>query len=282
VADTKKTSEKKNICDRWNIRHFSASQINMMIQNMPCWIVQNLYKVKTVPNLPMVGGTVAERAIEFGLINLDASLEDCIEVARKEFNSRTALMGFSQQAKEGKLDDIIGYGSARKSYPGMIATAIKALRPYGVPSETQAKIETWLPGVPVPIIGYKDFSYDEHGLDVDLKTTGRMPKDMSLSHQLQGAIYWRASNNRSQRFCYTTKSEARVLELDAYYAEQAIDRATAAIYTLMHMLERCEAVDDLTKLVIPNWDDFYWSPTTKAKGMEVWDENYKQALAEFV
>lgn len=282
MADTKKTSEKTNVCDRWNIRHFSASQINMMIQNMPCWIVQNLYKVKTVPNLPMVGGTVAERAIEFGLINSDASIEDCIEVAKKEFNSRTALMGFNQQAKEGKLDDIIGYGSARRSYPGMIATAIKALRPYGVPTETQAKIETWLPGVPVPIIGYKDFSYDEHGLDVDLKTTGRMPKDMSLSHQLQGAIYWRASNNRSQRFCYTTKSEARVLELDAYYAEQAIDRATAAIYTLMHMLERCEAVDDLIKLVIPNWDDFYWSPTTKAKGMEIWQENYKQALAEFV
>ena len=104
--------------------------------------------------------------------------------------------------------------------------------PYGIPTapennERQHRIEIRLEGIPIPIIGYKDFAFDGHGLDVDLKTTARMPEDMSQEHQLQAAIYWKASGNRAQRFCYATKADHKVLELSAEAAQQQIETATA-------------------------------------------------------
>lgn len=259
-----------NPFERHGIHRLSASSLNLARANTAAWLISYGYDVKQSANLPMMAGSVTEKAVEFGICNPDASIADCKSFAEKEWGTRTRLSGFKDTDRLAKLDTMIGYGSARKSYSGMVENAVKELRQYGVPTETQIKVETQLDGIPIPIIGFKDFSYDEHGLDVDLKTTGRMPTDMSADHQLQGAIYWRASNNRTQRFCYATKSEAKVLELEPYAANYAIAQATQIAHTLMRLLAISNDISEICALTIPDYDNFRWSPPTRAKAEEVW------------
>ena len=267
-----------NVFTDAGINRLSYSALEAIRQNFYEWLTQQADDVRGEPNLPMIAGSVAEKAIEFGLLMPDAKISMCEEIARKEFHHRTTFEGFSEDVRQARLDTLCGYGTASKSYPGMVANGVKALRPYGIPSDTQVRIETSLKGIPIPIIGFKDFSYDHHGIDIDLKTTSKMPKIMSPSHQLQGAIYWHASNNRTQRFCYVTKSEAKILELDTYAAEQAIHEATAIAHTLMRLLEKHKTLQELMKYIVPNWGDYRWSPQTRAKAMDVWEENLKASL----
>ena len=269
-----------NAFERHGIHRLSASSLNMARANTAAWLISYGYDVKQTANLPMMAGSVVEHAVEYGICNPDASIEACNEKASKDWGRRTALGGFRDVDRKSKLDDIIGYGSARRSYPGMVENAVKELRQYGVPTECQIKVETQLDGIPVPIIGYKDFSYDAHGLDVDLKTTSRMPTDMSADHQLQGAIYWKASGNRTQRFCYSTKSEAKVLELEPHAAEAAIAEATQIAHILMRLLSVSNDIGEIVGLVIPDFSNFRWSPPTRAKAEEVWAAaNQKQPPA---
>ena len=93
---------------------------------------------------------------------------------------------------------------------------------------------------------------------------------MSADHQLQGAIYWRASGNRTQRFCYSTKSEAKVLELEPYAASQAIVEATQIAHTLMRLLSLSSDIAEICGVVIPDYSNFRWSPPTRGKAEEVW------------
>ena len=259
-----------NPFERHGIHRLSASSLNLARANTAAWLISYGYDVKQSASLPMMAGSVTEQAVEFGIRNPDASIEACNDFARTEWGKRTRLGGFKEIDRQSKLDAMCGYGSARKSYPGMVENAVKELRQYGVPTETQIKVETQLDGIPIPIIGFKDFSYDKHGLDVDLKTTGRMPTDMSADHQLQGAIYWRASGNRTQRFCYATKSEAKVLELEPYAANYAIAQATQIAHTLMRLLAISNDISEICALTIPDYDNFRWSPPTRAKAEEVW------------
>tara|TARA_R110001583_G_scaffold4244_5_gene24837 strand:- start:91 stop:969 length:879 start_codon:yes stop_codon:yes gene_type:complete len=268
----------KKVAERYNRSHLSASALNLFASSVPLYFVQYHMGVYGPTNLAMIAGNVSERAVEYGIKNPEASMEKCRDVAVKGWQEETRQNPFNdkkknlgtQEKQQAKLDDVIGYGSVRKSYPGMVASAITELRKYGIPDDAQVKIETYLDGIPIPIIGFKDFSYDEHGIDIDLKTTGRMPVDMSADHQLQGAIYRKASGNRAQRFCYTTKSEAKVLELEADAANRAIGRATMIAHTIFRLLSISEDIEEIYGLMIPDYSNFRWSEPTRAKAEQVW------------
>jgi hypothetical protein len=63
------------------------------------------------------------------------------------------------------------------------------------------------------VIGFLDLVFPQHGVVIDLKTTGRMPSTMSAEHQLQRAIYQKAKGgNQSVKFLYVTPKKAAMLE----------------------------------------------------------------------
>ncbi len=95
------------------------------------------------------------------------------------FDAKTALGGFAPEAKEKARGELVGYETSRTSYPGIIANGIAALREYGPPSSHGEKINLSLADDLPALIGYKDFSYDHIGVDVDLKCTSRMAYRMA-------------------------------------------------------------------------------------------------------
>ncbi len=95
--------------------------------------------------------------------------------------------------------------------------ALEALADYGkpeFPEEGQEKISITAKtdDYEIPVIGYLDLVFPEHGLVVDLKTTGRMPSTMSAEHQLQRAIYQKARGNQIVKFLYVTPKKTNMLE----------------------------------------------------------------------
>lgn len=266
-----------NPFEQHGITHLSASSLNTFRSSQAYWIISYLAKIKDPANVAMLAGQAAEDAVSLGLFNPTLSIEQCIDQAAKAFREKTALGGFDPEEREGKLEDIIGREAEgrKKAFDGFVRNALNALRPYGTPTrpennERQHRIEIMLEGIPVPVIGFKDFAFDGHGLDVDLKTTSRMPEDMSPEHQLQAAIYWKASGNRAQRFCYVTKSDHKVLELSAEAAAAQIHTATQIAHIVMRMLSQSADWREIAARYAPDYSNFRWGTLTRAYARDVY------------
>lgn len=266
-----------NPFEKHGIAHLSASSLNSARSNQSYWLISYMGGIKDPANIPMLAGQAVEEAVALGLFHPDLPIEQCIDAAVKAYRQKTALGGYDQEDREAKLEEITGRAAEgrKKAHDGFVRNALTALRPYGIPTqpengERQHKIEVRLEGIPIPIIGFKDFAFEAHGLDVDLKTTSRMPEDMSAEHQLQAAIYWKASGNRSQRFCYATKSDFKVLELSAEAATEAIKTATGLAHCLMKFLSISDDWRELAGLLTPDYSNFRWGPLTKAAAKDIY------------
>ena len=129
----------------------------------------------------------------------------------------------------------------------------------------------------MPVIGFIDWRFDEHGLIVDLKTSERLPSAISLSHSRQGAIYARAHGNYGMRFAYVKptagKKDGRAVVV--YELERVeIDRQLVALRQIALRLERFLALSsdarELCGLIVPDYERFHWTnPVTRARGAEV-------------
>ena len=259
-----------NAFERHGIDHLSASSLNAARSSLAYWLVHYRAKVRDPSNLSMLAGQVAEDAVSMALFDNTIPPEKCVELAKIDFLKGTTIGNYDPDDRQAKLEDIIGREAEgrKKAYPGFVRKAITALRPYGPPTvpeqgSKQHRIEIMLEGIPVPVIGFKDFAFDKLGLDVDLKTTGRMPEDMSQEHQLQAAIYRKASGNRAQRFCYVTKADAKVLELTAEAGELQIAAATRIAHTLMRFLSLSNDWRELVAITIPDYSNFRWGKNTR-------------------
>ena len=108
----------------------------------------------------------------------------------------------------------------------------------------------------IPVIGYLDLVFPEHGLVVDLKTTGRMPSTMSAEHQLQRAIYQKARGNQIVKFLYVTPKKTNMLE-DGDPTE-LLTKAKKQISRMEKFL-RAGSAADIRDVIPVNPNTFYWN-----------------------
>ena len=123
--------------------------------------------------------------------------------------------------------------------------------------------------MPVPIVGYLDLLFPQHGLLIDLKTTARIPSEMSEAHCLQGGIYAAAMGNHQVRFAYVSAKKIAV-----YVLERPRDHIARAVRTA-HALERLLSLTNdgelLTRCFAPDLSSFYWGDASaRALAHEIW------------
>ena len=235
--------------------HLSYSQGSMFIQDPARWWLSYVLGHREGSNAAMERGKAVEEGVEAWLKGEFVDVQDAIEVACSVFNRATALL-CSNEAREKELTGI----------PGMVAWGIEAVRGLGTPIAYQEKIEVMLDDVPVPIIGYIDWTFD--GLIIDLKTTKRMPSQISAAHRKQGALYRKAKGNYGVQFLYATpkKSSMLILEND----QQDLDELHRAFRAMEKLCGLSDDRAEIEALLCPNYDSFYWSnQQTREKGREV-------------
>lgn len=236
--------------EKHGLNHTSASQINMWEDCPAAWVAKYLYGAKFRFGVAPMIGTLVEKVVSDTLMG--SSYENALNEAENEFKRSTALI--TDKKDRERISDI-GL---------MSALALEELKPYGEPEfiqkingYEQQKIELICNGATwrIPIIGYLDFVFPKHGLITDLKTTLRMPSTMSAPHCRQGAIYKKASGNKTVKFLYVTPKKTGWHEIENE------NDWLAEIKVILSRQEKFLNLDkEMIKDIMPlNMSSFYWN-----------------------
>lgn len=245
-------------CERHGLKHLSASTLNLF-QNAPgLFILEKLMGRRQPVGCAAHRGNAAEAGIIAGLQNLEAPVEECQALAVKEFDRLTALSGDPNREKE------------RKAVPLIVAQGLAELRPYGTPSHYQQEVLWEHPELPLPMRGFIDLRWEDQGILTDVKTTMRVPSEISESHARQIAGYGFAiSDNIDLRITYISDKKAVTYQLENAKAH------LAAIIKVAGALEKFLSISDdpreLAQYVAVDFSSFYWNdPAARQAGFEVW------------
>jgi hypothetical protein len=250
-----------NAFQRHGIEHLSASHLNLFVAQPAMWAASYLMKRRTPVGPAAHRGSAIEHGTEAGLFDPEMPVSECQKLALERFHSLTRLSADSRIEKE------------RETIAPSVEIALAELRQYGLPEKPedgrQHKIELILPGVSVPIIGYLDLLFPQHGMVVDLKTTARIPSEMTEAHCRQGAIYAAAKDNHEVRFAFVSAKKVAVYVLQEQAAHLAqVVRTAKAIENLLNLSDDSEL---LTKCFAPDLSSFYWGDASaRTVATEIW------------
>jgi hypothetical protein len=231
-----------------NIDHLSASSINLWANAPDVWVMSYLFGLRTPMGPAPWRGICVEDAVVETLMG--GSEKDAIQKALDKFDKRF-LVGDEATTKE------------RDMVQPMVQLAVEQLMEFGKPEfadaeNKQEKISITAKGNcwEIPVIGFLDLVFPQHGVVIDLKTTGRMPSTMSAEHQLQRAIYAKAKGgNQSVKFLYVTPKKAAMLE-DGDPAE-LLAQAKVQITRMEAFLRTLDK--ETAKAIVPvQPNSFYW------------------------
>jgi len=237
--------------EQHNITHTSASAINKWVDAPCAWVAHYLYGRKGIFGAAAAAGVYAEQAINDVILE-GMTEQDATAKAVGDWNLRFPLC-FDESATK-----------RRDAIPDMVANALSELAQYGTPERApegsfkgQHKIEITCngDGWRLPIEGYLDFYFPKHGLIVDLKTTFKMPSELSKAHERQACIYSAAMGNQAVKFLYVTPKKAGWLE------PNDVKPVLGEIKTILNRQERFLKLGDkeLLKSIVPvNVESFYW------------------------
>ena len=235
--------------EKHGIKHLSNSSISLWESNPAQWVMSYLLKEKRPSSAAMWRGIAVEDGV---VVCLDGgSLSDAVAAALARFDKEIT---FADEKSEKE----------RAAIAPMIELAVAELEQYGKPqfsidgSQQKVSITCKGDGWKIPIIGYLDLVYPDHGLVVDLKTTMRMPSAMTQSHKRQRCIYQRClGGNQQVKFLYVTPKKSGWLE------DGDVDAELATVKAHCNRLERFLSVSDdpqyLASIVPVDPTHFYWS-----------------------
>jgi hypothetical protein len=183
--------------ERHGIDHLSASSLNLWAAEPALWVMERLLGRRSPTSAVAARGKAVEHGIHVGLMHPDREFAACITAAEATFDREMAL------TPDGRRD------AERGNLAGYVQHGLAELRQYGFPTAYQGQVEIALDDVPVPVVGYPDWRFDQHGLIVDLKTAERLPSAIGNSHGRQGAVYARAHGNYGMRMAYVKPSIRR-------------------------------------------------------------------------
>lgn len=253
-----------NAFEKHNITHLSASHVNLFISAPALWAASYLLKRRTPVGPAAHRGTAIEHGVEAGLFDPEMPVEVAQKMAQAKFHTLTRLSADGRIEKE------------RETIDGSVAVALAELRQYGVPEKPadgrQHKLEVTLEGVPVPVIGFLDFIWPQHGIIGDLKTTARIPSEISEAHARQGSLYLRHGSNMECRMIYVSKSKvAAYVVTDAASHVASFVQAAQAIERFLSLSDDPE---HLTRCFAPDLSSFYWGDASaKRVAQEIWGDS---------
>jgi len=236
------------------IAHLSASSINLWVTD-PCrWCLKYLMKIDPDYGASAERGSIIEWALEKKL----SKGEDVNEKQLEDIFVK-ALMDKHIDIEAGKAVEEI---KNLMSYYKMATDNIK----YPNLVTYQEKIQVQYGDLPIPIIGYIDFVFEDFILD--LKTTGKMPSQCPETVKRQMAVYSMVYTDRPMVVDYVTPKKYQTFKLDELklYRRQVYDICMG----LMRFLSTSDSALQLTETFHPNFDHWAWDENMKNEAKKVW------------
>jgi hypothetical protein len=243
-----------NAFEKHGIAHLSASSLALYRNEPSLWCLKYLYGVKDEAGPAAWRGSAVEAGLDVVLYG--GTAHAAFKAAEEVFEAKAQG---DLSADVQKQRDVIR---------DCLARAVIALSDFGTPLARQVKIEHYLDGIEVPLIGFVDYSFEAG--DVDLKTTLAMPSVPRIDHQIQVAIYG-AARKRKQHLLYVTPKKSR---LDG---EDAMPDFATAMGTVLRtaravraMLSRSADKREASEMFSSSMDSFYWNDALRAEAARVW------------
>lgn len=236
-------------------RH-SPSALNLFAASPAMFVVERILQRKQPVGVPAHRGVAVEDGVTKGLKDLRVNELTCVNTALAKYDTLTAM------SPDPRRDQY------RATIPGMVKSALAALRDYGKPTATQGFV-SWQPeGLKLPIVGYFDYEWSNHGILGDLKTTEKMPSQIKVSHARQVALYAQ-SDNVDARLIYVTPKRLEV------YGLENVRRHRDALHNIALAVEKFLALSDdpefFKTITVPDLDHFYWAnPPARQLAYEIW------------
>lgn len=239
---------------RHGIKHLSASSLNCFRTEPAAWVMRYLWGIKDAGNAAMWRGRAVEAGLDSWLYKRD--LQDA---------QSTALQAFELEAQGEASDEV---ENERRNVLPMLQQGISAA-PEDTPVARQYRVEMWLDGVEIPLIGYADYVFASGPLD--LKSTTRCPSSLetlSQEHVRQVSIYSKARNEPSALLYVTPKKAARY-DIPPEMVTAAIADVNRIARSLRSVLARSRSRDEVAELFAPDYQSFYWSDATRQAAIQV-------------
>lgn len=230
-----------------NIEHLSASQLSTFCADPSFWFAQKVMGLRTPASFAMERGKAVETGIVAGLKG--ACLEDATEAALRAFDEAGQYGGLTGDSDK-----------ERDAIPGMVEQGILALHEFGEPDfpeeGKQHRIELNVrfgegEDDVIPLIGFLDLVYPDR--IIDIKSTLRVPSEMSFAHRLQCAIYARASGNKDVAFCYISPKKSSLLRPDSLAADQQLVRDIVKRMAAFLSLGDSETLRQAVPVIFDSW-----------------------------
>ena len=238
-------------------RH-SPSALNLFCASPSMFVLERILRIKQPVGVPAHRGVAVEDGVTHGLLNPDAALKDCVDVAQLKYDNLTALSTDDRRAKY------------RDNIPDMVSQALAELRPYGVPSATQGFVE-WQPeGLTLPIVGYFDYEFADKGTIVDLKTTERIPSEIKIPHARQVSLYVTATGD-NKRGLLSYASPKKVVTYQLENAREHLKALHQIALRVEKFLSLSEDPQFYLSITAPDLDSYFWnSPAARQLSHEMW------------
>ena len=233
--------------EKHGISHLSASSINLFGAANDVWVMQYIYGQRTGMGPAAWRGIVIEDAVVDTLLGNDE--DKAVAAALLKFDKRY-MIGDLKTTKE------------RSMIEPTVKNAVEALRQYGKPEfpdgsrQEKISITAKFDEFSIPVIGFLDLVFPEHGIVIDLKTSTNAPSVMSETHQIQRCIYAKAKGNMDVKFLYATPKKTALLD------DGDVQTVMAEVKkTIFRMHKFCLKVDkeDAHEWVPINKGTFYWN-----------------------
>ena len=229
---------------RFGIDHLSCSSLNLWRASPGIWGLRYLGNIKDEGNAAMWRGNAVENG--FSHILRGTNLAEASKLAVQAFDLNS----------QGELSDEI------QTERDLISPMLKQCSEWQPPATlaaTQLRVEHWLEDVPIPLIGFLDFAFEE--IDVDLKTTKACPSKPRPDHVRQVSFY-RAARQKQGGILYVTDKRKAYYQIDDAAMDRALNDLQTDAICLMNFLARCDTKQDVFKSLPIDYDSFL-APKTK-------------------
>lgn len=245
---------------RFGIEHLSPSSLNTYAANPALWCGKYLMGWKDDMGPSAHRGTAVEAGLDVFLFR-DRSrpvaevLEAATQIAYQTFARLTnGLADLDHESERGNLEP-------------MLLQAVAGMKNAPVPVARQVRVEHYVDGIEVPIIGFCDYVFEDYGLD--LKTTKACPSSIKSDHGRQIALYSKAKAKPFKLFYVTGKrNETYPLgDNEAALHLRDLERHARAV---RHLLSKASDARDAARIFAPEFTDFRWSDKTRALADELY------------
>ena len=243
-----------NPFEKHGIKHLSPSSLNLYRDEPAFWTMRYLHKFKDNAGPSAWRGSAVEAGVDCFL--LTGSMDQAIVNAGVSYT----------RDLHRYADDNDGEIPSKDEQPNIkpiLEQAMPAL-PDAPFLARQIKVETWIDGIEIPVIGYVDYSFED--FDLDLKTTLRLPSLPRPPHCRQVSVYGKA-RKKPQKLLYCTPKKHAIYEIppDMWWGQ--IEQAARAVRQLLAVTE---SPTEASAMFAPQYDSFYWDAASLSHSERIW------------